>query len=179
MISAILIDGQRRRRCDHGKSRPAEEATPGALRAPPAATARPRRAAPSGRPDGCRPTSWAEPGKTSVMINSVHARRRLMRWLRCCGWCDEAGRAPQPPRCEETPGSPFGLLLRGRQGKNPASMCGARYFSPEATPTSGGVGTKAGDTPTGTFAICLRAAMRISIGFMGGSASQAEPERTR
>ena len=64
------------------------------------------------------------------------------------------------------------MLLRGRQGKNPASMCGARCLSPEATPTSDGVGIKAGDTPTGTFAICLRAAMRISIGFMDGSASQ-------
>jgi hypothetical protein len=106
------------------------------------------------------------------MINSVHARRRLMRWLRCCGWCDEAGARATTSAVRGDTWEPFRCVAKGKAGEELCQYVRRSLFQSRSHADNDGVGTKAGDTPTGTFAICLRAAMRISIGFMDGSASQ-------
>ena len=60
----------------------------------------------------------------------------------------------------------------GTQGKIPASMLGPRALGAEATPTSR-------DSAQVPLLTCLPAATRISTGFTGTTAQQAEPERTR
>ena len=87
------------------------------------------------------------------MINSVHARRRLIRWLRCCDLCDEAGARGATSAVRVDTWEPFRFLLLGEgfcalsmsTGTAPglrqaqpgcsASICGAACFGVEATPT--------------------------------------------
>ena len=47
------------------------------------------------------------------MINSVHARRRLIRWLRCCDLCDEAEARGAISAVRVDTWEPFRFLLLG------------------------------------------------------------------